>query len=169
MKLIQMAFNGRYWVPESVGFYEATEGVLGVSFRPRGRFYYSVEGEKCSLELDGKGELAHIEVRQPKENWLILPRLSPPHHLFRSAAAFPVATHQDGEEYLTNLRQDILCVEFSSEPAWRSVEIAESITVEISADYQLLRLWILKMVDDFGNRKELAWLKAGSLYTPHPI
>jgi hypothetical protein len=33
----------------------------------------------------------------------------------------------------------------------------------------LLRLWILKISEDFGNKKELAWLKAGSLYLPQAI
>jgi len=169
MKLFPIAFRGRYLIPEAVGFYESIEGILGVSFRPRRRFDYSIEAEKLSLELDSRGELTHIEVRQPKENWLTVPRIIPPSHLYRSTAFFPVPSREDGEEYLTNPEQNILCLEFSSQPAWRAVEIADTVTVEISVDYHLLRLWILKLVEDFGNRKELAWVKAGSIYSPYLI
>ena len=169
MNPFSIAFRGSWFVPAAHGFYEAHEGVLGIAFRPRRRFDYSLEAERMSIELDQKGELAHIEVRQPKENWLIVPHLSPPRHLYRSRAFFPVPTSREGEEYLTNLTQNVLCIEFSPQPAWRSVEIADTLTVEISADYKLLRLWILKIAEDFGNRKELAWLKAGSLYLPQAI
>lgn len=169
MRPFSIAFRGSWFVPQAHGFYESPEGILGVAFRPRRKFEYSLEAERMSLELDRLGELAHIEVRCPKENWLIVPRLLPPSHLYRSRAFFPVPAQKEGEEYLTNPAQNILCVEFSTEPAWRAVEIADSLSAEISADYKLLRLWVLKMAEDFGNRKELAWLKAGQLYLPYPI
>jgi len=169
MRPFSIAFRGSWFIPEAHGFYEAPEGVLGVAFRPRRRFEYSLEAERMSIELDKKGELAYIEVRQPKENWLVVPRLLPPQHLYRSRAFFPIPAQKDGEEYLTNLTQNILCVEFSTEPAWRAVEIANSVSAEVSPDFKLLRLWILRIAEDFGNKKELAWLKAGQLYLPHPI
>ncbi|MCI0331131.1 MAG: hypothetical protein L0196_09360 [candidate division Zixibacteria bacterium] len=169
MKPFSIAFRGSYFIPEGHGFYESTEGVLGVAFRPRRRFHYSLESEKMSIELDREGELAHIEIRQPKENWLVVPSLSPPPNLYRARAFFPLPAHNEGEEYLTNPSQNVLCVEFSPQPAWRAVEIADCVVAEIDAGYKLLRLWILKIAEDFGNRKELAWLKAGSLFLPHPI
>ncbi|MCI0595551.1 MAG: hypothetical protein L0Z48_03295 [candidate division Zixibacteria bacterium] len=169
MKPFQVAFCGSWFVPEAHGFYEAHEGILGVAFRPRRRFEYSLEAERMSVELDKKGELAHIEVRCPKENWLLVPRLVPPQSLYRSRAFFPVPASREGEEYLANLAENILCVEFSTRPAWRAVEIADTLTAEISADFKLLRLWILKIAEDFGNKKELAWLKAGQLYLPQAI
>ncbi len=169
MRSFAIGFRGSWFIPEAHGFYEAPEGIWGVAFRPRRRFEYSLEAEWMSVELDKKGELAHIEIRQPKENWLMVPRLFPPQRLHRSRAFFPVPAQRDGEEYLTNLAQNILCVEFSPEPPWRAVEIADSITAEISADYKLLRLWILKMAEDFGNKKELAWLRAGQSYLLYPI
>jgi hypothetical protein len=169
MKPFSISFCGSWFLPEAHGFYEAHEGVLGIAFRPRRRFHYSLEAERMSIELDQKGELAHVEVRCPKENWLVVPHLSPPKKLYRSRAFFPVPTSREGEEYLTNLAGNVLCVEFSPQPAWRAVEIADTLTAEISADYKLLRLWILKMAEDFGNKKELAWLKAGSLYLPQAI
>lgn len=169
MRPFSIAFQGSWFIPEARGFYEAPEGILGVAFRPRRRFDYSLEAERMSIELDKNGELAYIEVRQPKENWLIAPRLLPPQHLYRSRAFFPIPTQRDGEEYLANLSKNILCVEFSTEPVWRAVEIADTVTAEVSADYKLLRLWMLKIAEDYGNRKELAWLKAGSLFLPRPI
>ncbi len=169
MKCFSIAFRGSWFVPEAHGFYEAPEGILGIAFRPRQRFEYSLEAERMSIELDKKGELAHIEVRCPKENWLVVPRLFPPQNLYRSRAFFPVPANREGEEYLTNLAGNILLIEFSTRPAWRAVEIADSITAEVGADYKLLRLWILKIAEDFGNKKELAWLKAGSLYLPQAI
>lgn len=169
MRLFSIGFRGSYFIPEARGFYEPHEGILGVAFRPRGRFYYSLEAERMSIELDRRGELAHVEVRQPKENWLVMPHLSAPTYLFRSRAFFPVPAQKDGEEYLTNPAQNVLCVEYSSQPAWRAVEIADGLTAEISPDYKLLRLWMLRVVEDFGNRKEMAWLKAGSVFLPHLI
>ncbi len=169
MRPFSIEFTGSYFVPEAIGFYEPIDGILGVSFRPRRKFDYSVEAEHMSLELDRKGELAHIEIRQPRERWLAMPRLSMPRNFYRSVARFPIPAQEEGEEYLTNLRQNLLCVEFSTAPAWRAVEIADTVAAEISTDYRLLRLWIFKMVDDFGNKKELAWLKAGTLFLPHPI
>ena len=169
MRPFSIAFRGSYFIPEAHGFYEAPEGILGVAFRPRRRFDYSLESERMSIELDRQGELAHIEVRQPKENWLVVPQLSPPANLYRSRAFFPIPAQKEGEEYLSNPCQSVLCVEFSPQPAWRGVEIAGGVLVEVSADYKLLRLWILNIVEDFGNRKELAWLRAGQLYLPHPI
>ena len=169
MNPFSIAFRGSWFVPEAHGFYEAPEGILGVAFRPRRKFNYSLEAERMSIELDKKGELAYIEIRQPKENWLVAPRLLPPQHLYRSRAFFPIPAQKDGEEYLTNLTQNILCIEFSTESAWRAVEIADSVSAEVSPDCKLLRLWILRIAEDFGNKKELAWLKAGPLYLPHPI
>ena len=64
---------------------------------------------------------------------------------------------------------NILLIEFSTQHAWRAVEIADAVTAEISPDYKLLRLWVLKIAEDFGNKKELAWLRAGSLYLPQAI
>jgi len=169
MSSFSICFRGSYFIPEAYGFYEAAEGVLGVAFRPRRRFDYSLESERMSIELDREGELAHIEVRQPKENWLVVPRLSPPANLYRSRAFFPIPAQKEEEEYLTNFSKNVLCVEFSPELAWRNVEIADNVTVEVSADYKLLRLWILKIAEDFGDRKELAWLRAGQLCLPHPL
>jgi hypothetical protein len=169
MSSFSIGFTGSYFVPEAAGFYEPIDGVLGVSFRPRRKFDYSIEAEHMSFELDRKGELAHVEIRQPRERWLVLPRLARPQNFCRSVACFPIPAHQEGEEYLTNLRQDVLCVEFSTAPGWRTVEIADTLAADISPDYRLLRLWIFRIVEDFGNKKELGWLKAGTLFLPHPI
>jgi len=169
MKGFSIQFCGSWFLPEAHGFYEAHEGVLGVAFRPRRRFDYSLEAERMSIELDKRGELAHVEVRCPKENWLAVPHLFPPQKLYRSRAFFPLPASRDGEEYLTNLAGNVLCVEFSPQPTWRAVEIADALVAEISVDFKLLRLWILKISEDFGNKKELAWLKAGSLYLPQAI
>lgn len=153
-----LEFWPAYAVPEAQGFYDLHEEVFELRVKTSQRLAAILQARQLSLDLDEAGRLAYLEVTRPRGLWEVSARHQPPAEYCRAEASFGLLpVFLPAPKFYTDLDRTCLCVEFSAQAGWRSVEVAKQVIVDIDRHYRLLRVWVLGIEEDFSFRKRLAW------------
>jgi hypothetical protein len=137
------------------------EDSLSVGIKRKGKFYSYIEGEYFSFDLGRRGRLLNIDVWKPKKEWRIERNLAPPDDYERQDVIFlDFRLKTEPAAFYSNSDKTILHIRFAEGEIARFVSPANSLIFELSADEELIGLWVTQIEDDYGFRKESTWRKS---------
>jgi len=143
---------------QAKGFYHPDEERLVVSIDQEGSFAAFADGDNVSFDLDKDGVLLGMTVDAPREEWEVAGDLMVPRIGIPASVRFLDTSVQLGKvTLLTDPDYTCLKIVLSDLKAVHVLELCEGLLLEVGEKGELLAVWILDIVEDYGSRREREW------------
>ena len=143
------------------GFYHPDEERLDVCLDRPGSFAHFLDGERVSFDLDLEGALLGITVEAAREAWEVRVDLLAPRIGIPATVRFLDASGRLGDVRLqTDPDRTMLRIALSDLKAVHILELCEGLLLEVGEHAELVAVWVLDLVEDYGGRRQQAWRSA---------
>ncbi len=145
------------------GFYQIDEDTLYVQiaqFDLEHRYFSQIKSEVVRLDLDRHGRLLFVEVSKPRTEWPAQKNM-PKHGKLTSAEVkwLDFRTEINDPEIITNKDASEICLVFADKRDKKTIQLADSVVISISAENCLNRIWVSDIEDDNGGHKMAKYRK----------
>ncbi|MFZ1683453.1 MAG: hypothetical protein WAU88_04900 [Candidatus Zixiibacteriota bacterium] len=149
-------------MPPGRGFYQLEESALYVpiGLADSSPFFSYLESDRIRFDINQKGELLFIEIDAARHTWKVKEDIAPPPDPeqadvrwldFRAAIADPLL--------LSNRTRTSLYLRFLDSTPSRTLQIAESVLIQVNDESRLCGVYIAEIVDDLAGH-EIALFRA---------
>lgn len=140
------------------GFYHPDEDRLVVSMDQQGAFASFADGDNVSFDLDEDGVLLGITVDAPREEWEVAADIMVPRIGIPASVKFLDPPVQLGSAtLLTDPDYTIIKIVLSDLKPVHILEVCEGLLLEVGEQGELLGVWVLEIIEDYGSKRERAW------------
>lgn len=180
LKVIEVKIIPLHYAIQSQAFYDYEVDILDVYIKPFKKYLYgfNVYGPSCGtivFDLDGSFQLQSLEIMWPRNYWKIVKEnqyfsffqnLISGKVIFRRESFTLGSTTTNIEieklDIMTNPQKTNVYIKFSdwdkNRETTTKVKVDENLIMDIK-DNQLIGIWVLNIIDDYGGKKLKTWLE----------